>query len=616
MNFSFPEEDNLKISNKYYLVIKQISEDFIKYISNFKLYSYEYIGKLAVNNKKFNKEYLTKIYKEKGYNKLNLNHIILMSSIIPSIIEQQIINLNYFIKSIDKKMLDFKNTFDDISTKYLSQFNNFKEIKNVLRTKYIDIEKLKINYFTNISIIEEMIHKFYIKKNFSRKRLNNSTIPDNFKDQNNNIPLPALEEQLNVNIKKVKRIEDNYSSNLTFVKTLEDKYIKISKESKDDTRKILCELLNRFKNFLLDCMLFLKNSYELPLNEINTYMDELVKLDENKTFDKIIISSYPSVKNFQSYIPQKYTLKFFEKNKKNKINENDNNIKLEKSNSFSLIKEDGFQEKDFFLEQEVFLTIKKMLENFKLLDSNDFDLPLEEEKLRCKFLILKLLSFSPMNKFYSDKITPITDKEADEIEKMMDKKMNRIIFIQKLSQFRNYGKFEIPKREYIILAKLFNKIIKNIDKNVDYDCIINVIILSQTYYAIIEEKKEYLQKEIMDNVVFKTKDFWENFINFSIIKEISHCPINDNLKDEDIESRYSNVVFSQLVPITKNMIDFGLEVDNIKSLILNVIGKYNINKEQTDTIFSLINGDKNKEEKDNNNKNEIIYENNINNENE
>ena len=322
MNFSLPEEDNFKTTNNYYLVIKKILEDFIKYISNFKLYSYEYIGKLSLNNEKFNKEYLIKFYKEKGYDKIDLNHIILMSSIIPSVIEQQIINLDYFINSIDSKIQDFQNIFNDISTKYLSHLNNYKEIKKILKTKYSDIEKLKQNYFSNISILEEMIHKYYTKKNFNKKRLNSCPIPEIkeiMKEQNDNISLPALKEQINVNIKKVKKIEFDYKFNINLVKNVEENYIKVCKDSKDNTRKALTELLNELKNFLLDCILFLKNCYKLPLSEIDTYMNDLAQLDENVNFDKIIISSYSPDKNFQHYIPKKYTLKLFEKNKKGKI---------------------------------------------------------------------------------------------------------------------------------------------------------------------------------------------------------------------------------------------------------------------------------------------------------
>ena len=50
MNFLLPEEDNFKITDNYYSIIKQISEDLIKYITNFKSYSNDYLKKISSNN--------------------------------------------------------------------------------------------------------------------------------------------------------------------------------------------------------------------------------------------------------------------------------------------------------------------------------------------------------------------------------------------------------------------------------------------------------------------------------------------------------------------------------------------------------------------------------------
>ena len=138
---------------------------------------------------------------------------------------------------------------------------------------------------------------------------------------------------------------------------------------------------------------------------------------------------------------------------------------------------------------------------------------------------------------------------------------------------------------------------------------INIIILSQTYYVIKEGKKEYLQKEIMNNNIFKTKNFWETYANFSIMKEISVCPVGDNVEDEDIQTKYSNIVFTQLVPITNNMLDFGLEINIIENIILTLIEKYNINKDLAGTIIDIINEKKNEIEQKN--INEIIINDNI-----
>ena len=193
------------------------------------------------------------------------------------------------------------------------------------------------------------------------------------------------------------------------------------------------------------------------------------------SFKKDILSSYKNNNNLKPIYPEKYTLKIFQ-SKNNNTNTNTNKG-IHKSNSQSNSKrknscmqsEEELQELDFIQEEEIFMTIKKMMENFELLDNNNYDLTLEEEKLRCKYLTLKILSFAPISKIYSNKIPSITDEEVNEIDDMLKKGQNRVIFIQKLSQFRTRGIFEIPEREFNILSRLFNSIVKIVESDMDYD---------------------------------------------------------------------------------------------------------------------------------------------------
>ena len=619
MNISLPEEKNFKITNNYYQVIKQISEEFKIYLNNLRLIIVEYIKKLKQNNEKFNTSSLENKFEELGYKHVNLKHIISITSIIPSVIEQEMTNLDFFVKSIDEKFENFDKIFKEKSSQYLEQYNSYKDVKNELSKNYREIEHLKVNYITNISMVEEMVHKFYVKKNNMKKRLNSISFTSSNERKKevtkepNNI---SIEEQINSNIQKVKKIEEDYKNNIAIVKSIEDKYIKISKESKEKIRKILCELLNGYKELIFNCMLFLTNCYKVPLSEIDTYMRDMVQIDECENFDKIILSSYKKDKTLTNISPQKYTLKFFKKNNTNvneeQLNNEENNInKSKRSNSTGLAGE-GFQELDFLQEEEIFMTIKKMTENFELLNSNNFNVTIEEEKLRCKYLTLKILSFAPISKLYTDKIPPITDEEVAEIEKLMDKKINRVIFIQKLSQFRTRGIFELPEREYTVLIKLFNKIIKTIEGDTDYDSAINIIILSQTYYKIKDGVKECLQKEIMNNELFKSQKFWEMFANYSITKEVLNCKISDNAEDHDIEESYSNIVFAQLIPMTDNMIDFGLDINVVESIILPFTKKYKFNPELQETVASIINSKKIELQEKNKSKDKIEDNNDIN----
>ena len=235
-----------------------------------------------------------------------------------------------------------------------------------------------------------------------------------------------------------------------------------------------------------------------------------------------------------------------------------------------------------------------MMENFELLDNNNYDLTLEEEKLRCKYLTLKILSFAPISKMYSNKIPSITEEEVKEIDEMLKKRQNRVIFIQKLSQFRTRGIFEIPEREYSILSRLFNSIAKTVESDMDYDCAINIIILSQTYYILKNNNREYLQNAIVNNELFKSKQFWEIFTNYSIEKEIAQNKENDNknglnINSKESEEKYSNIVFSHLFPITNNMIEFGLDANIVEEIVVPLIDQYKISPELAETVLATIN---------------------------
>ena len=164
-----------------------------------------------------------------------------------------------------------------------------------------------------------------------------------------------------------------------------------------------------------------------------------------------------------------------------------------------------------------------------------------------------------------------------------------------MSQFRTRGIFEFPEREYNILSRLFNKIVKIIESEEDYESAVNIIILSQTYYIVKNGKKEYLQKAIIDNELFKTKKFWDTFASYLINKEIELSKKTDeqngvktyNIKEK--EEKYSNIVFAQLVPITDNMIEFGLDINIVEEIILPIIKQYKISTEFAEVVISTIN---------------------------
>ena len=579
MNSLYPGEENIIICDNYSIFLKQISEDFIKYITNYKIATSDYLKKIELNQEKYSPKLLEGNDQLKN---INIKHIISLTSIIPKVIEQQIINIDYFVKGIDSKFEKFEKLLKDKNIEFIVCQNDFKDVKNELVKKYKEIEKIKSNYMSNITLAEENIHKYYMKQNI-KKKSNNSKLNLTLIDSSE-LSIFSLEEQVNSIIQKTKKIEEEYKTSISTVKTFEINYIETLEKSKEKGRSILCEISNSLKDLISECIIFLRNTFKLPLSEIDIYLNEIVNLDEFSRFNKEILLSYKNEIHLKPINTEKYNIKFFK----------GKNYGSNKNKSSNLNEED-FQEMDFLQEEEIFNTIKKMMENFDLLEKNGFNLEIEEEKLRCKYLTLKILSFAPNNKLYSSPIPKITDEEVEEIEKKLEKKQNRVIFIQKLSQFRTLGIFNIPEREYNILSRLFNKIAKTVESDEDYDSAVNIIILSQTYYFTKNNNKIYLQNAIMNNEFFKSKKFWETYVNYSIDKEIALSKQTDEKNgintenNKENEEKYSNIVFAQLLPITNNMIEFGLDVNIVEEIIVPIIKQYKISPELSEVVMTTIN---------------------------
>ena len=592
MNSLFPGEYNLNISDNYFTFLKQISEDYIKYVTSYKTATNDYLKKISLNHEKYSPKLLG--IQETPKN-IKVNHIIALTSIIPKIIEQQIINIGHFIETIDSKFNKFEKVLKDKTIDILECQNNFIDNKNELIKKYRELDQLKISYMSNITITEETIHKYYKKQN-NKKKIVSSVNISHSKINSSEFNYSSIEEQLNCTVSKTKKIEEEYKANIESIKNIENNYMKIMEKTKENERKILCEISNALRDLISDSIILLRNTFKLPLSEIDIYLDDIVSLDEFSLFSKDIIASYKKEIQFKPIIAEKYILKIFQGKKFNfKKFKSSTLTTKNKINSFL---EEDLQEMDYLEEEAVFKTIKKMMGLFELLEDIDFDFDLEEEKLRCKYLTMKILSFAPINNIYKNQTPMITNEEVLEIEKMLLKKQNRVIFIQQLSQFRTRGIFEIPEREYDILSRLFNMIAKTVESDEDYDSAINIIILSQTYYITKNNKKQYLQHAIMNNELFKSKKFWETYVNYSINKEINlskEIEKKNSIKkisDKEKEEKLSNIVFAQLVPITDNMIDFGLNVNIVEEIILSLIEKYKIAQELSEVVLSIINAKK------------------------
>ena len=558
MNFLCSEIQNITISTNYFNFIKEIFDDYIKYISNYRIITSEYIKKLTLFQEKSSLKLLGKEIYNNQYENISKSHIYKITSIVPKIIDKQIENLNLLMTGIESQV----NNYDSIMKEkdiLLQKFEMmFEEARKDLLKKYREIDNLKDQFMNNMSSTEDLVNNYLNKKD------------------------STTSEQIKNSIKTSKKIEKDYKNAIKSAKYYEENFQSIYQSSIINIKKMACETSTKMKDTITDFLILLKNSFKMQSSEIDLYLPELSELKEENTFEKIIDNSFSTNKKLVYVKPLKYKLKIFQ---------NQNNNDIQNTNTI-LNLEDGFDEMPTIKDEIILYIFKTMKENFELIYDNNMDLKIEEEKMRCLNLTEKILTLEENKEKNNNQPTK---KDIDELNSLLDIHSNRVVFLQKLSEYRTKGKFELKAQTFEIFSNLFNTLINTIERDNDFHSIKNAIIISQTYYTKNDDNsKKYLQKTIQNNNIFKSKKFWEEFLEYSISREIV-TSVNNDVKNgtftnnKESDDKKMNIAFAQILPYADNMIDFGLDKETIQEIIFPIISKYKIDKESIEMIKEIIN---------------------------
>ena len=581
MNSISSDNETINIPDNYFEFSKQIYEYLSKYLKSYKTETSEYLKKLI----KIQEKYISKlkgIEELKKIKNIDSDNITFLSTKIYNAIKVQVSELQLFLKGTDDIIKSFEKTIKDKSLISVS-LNEYDDTYNSLQKKYKEVEKAKNIFFEHASKTEDLIYKFY----------NQPNINPNNKDFI--IINSVTKSQIDNSIKNTKKYENEYSNLIKSAKCIEDKLIESIDNHNNNMIKNTCELLTNMKDNIINFLLMLENSFKVPLGEIDTYLPELLNLNEYKKIEEIINSSYKKTEAFKRMDVEKYNIKIIPDNNDKNLNDED----------FIYIIED----------KEILNTVKMMEENFDLIVKNsisEINLP---EKLRCRLLIYKLLSFTKkVKKLIKDlenqekgidindniniEITEdysITKEEIDELFKLLEKGDNRMIFLRKFNNFRRFGTLEIPPREFHIICDIMNMIIKYVKGDKNLEAQISVVILSETYYKIENQEKIYILNYVKHNQIFHEKDFWFDFINKSILKEVQRNLKNDLIKnsDKDIENakrkKFENLIFAQILPIIKTMTEFGLEETIICDILESLVMYYQLTETSKNMLLAMVN---------------------------
>ena len=480
----------------------------------------------------------------------------------------------------------FSNKNEDQKT-FLNQFNKNK-------SKNIDNKKIE-------KVITEFNNSYSkLMKNFGDCEEQAKRIYINEREQKYGKKVKQTQEE------REKEKEVNYKRNTKFKKIAEET---AGNEKDFKAKRAECEKV------VGECC----KSLESQLNEIENENKKYLSISKNLilAFLSAKLSNYNELKNIIEVINQdlqnnkqeKEISDFSLHKKKIQFNPNyikdkekykiksihqlvtDNKIEYEKKVAINQIGDElglgeDIIEDTLVLTEEDLYNVVEYMYKFDQIDKSEYNLETEKEKIDFKVLANKLLLYGlkVKRKEEFENWPAITDDEINKLYDGMNSKDFRLVFLQRLNNFRALGMLDMPKKEYDITSKCFLKMTDRTFEEKDKDSAKFLIIISQTFYIKEDGKKHYLQADIIGHKLFNDLDFWIGYTEKVLDDEIS------KIKNLELRSKKVNdIVFATLTTITTNMKSFGMDVEKVKKLCEKVFEKYESKKETKDMIMSMVN---------------------------
>ena len=355
----------------------------------------------------------------------------------------------------------------------------------------------------------------------------------------------------------------------------------IYKESVKKANIIREESIKRQKN-----LLFSYQNIEEEIGKVNTTLSNLVvsnlKLQLEFTQDK-----YKQIENIKNNINIKKDIKQLIINYAGNAKPEEEIQFIHFPSTINFDRDDNIQK--FEIDSQVIEYVKGHLEE----EYPDYDKDLEIKKKNMRETLYKL--FEKYN-----------DETRDKVEEYIKDERTYYFFLILLSKLRTNNRFEQGQQLIEFLGKIMISILDYAEKNKLYEYAKNCIILSQTFFykKNDNDEKYYLLEKIRNHKWLVTNDFWINFLDVMISKEINkfllihpEITIEDVLNrseeiDAKMKSKISELLFSQLLPYVNNMHEFNISLKDIVNITETFNSKYNYMEEsQIQAIFGLISSD-------------------------
>ena len=528
-----------------------------------------------------------KISKEKDINS-NINQFSqYLSDIFTSIktlTNDYCIKLNQIIEKLNNTNKKNKNESQIILNMENYIYKTLKECTDIISKNFAKVECQKDEKDENLDKTEQNIDQLeeYLQLDINKMEFNRAAYLQEF----NNFEISIIKEELDQkenydnddDNEKKKRImikeDDINNDNVSRILALQKSYFDISKKLRDEFKQIL-DMMHIKRKFILKTIY---NKFQLFLSCINDTGEKINKITNDENTNNI-----------------------FEDNEENseKIDENINDIFKEDLYKFKFLSE-------FKTIKESKNEIKNKRNNFeylydKLDENNIENIAKKLKKYDIQFSKENTEQFNVLqnNKIIKSKIDLIINaplkfipKERENFISLIKSSVqNQILFLQYLNNYRATGNLNLKELTINIFCEIFLHILMS---SKDFKSIQLCIILSQTYYY---EKDKPADNEGEGNKIFminymkkwqifKNKVFWKNYLDGLIDDEIKK--INEKKEKKISTKQMTTSVYSSIFTMTKNMVDFGLDMDFIINLTNEAFLKYNISDNLKKDIINYL----------------------------
>ena len=565
------QNKNILTYLSYFNAISEKAENYYLFIQSYKKYTSEYFDKISNLFKKYSSLFNI----NNATNNINNNSTNPDTSPLDKLtkdlyqdFKEQLNVFNFFLKNIDLSLDNFRGIMNQTKLDVENQKIIYVNFRNKFIESISSYKKDNQDLINGLSNIEKKILKYYFLTKKVKFDSNSNNNKNNKNKNNKNINKDKIEEEINKEIKILKNKEDTFLQKDSIkLKTFVDFNNNIE-EYKANFKNSIFLLIKIFKLSIDSFSKYFKNLFNYQdknasnKEEKKTNKKELFIEYESIINKNLIKINHDTIKSSMAQTkPKNYSIKILENKKNNIIKE-----------ICDALQKEGYEiDSNISLDQKDISYVTNKLNNFSLLNKDNYFSKKDEEKKLISDLIEKMFSKGGDNQ-------KSLEEESQKLSKYFEENKNYCkYFLSILENKKNNSNVALSSELFDIFTKMFLLISDMIIKEKDFDSQKSLLILSQTFYKSEGDKKIFIFNTIKSHELFQKEENWLNYIKYEIEEKINDKNKSQNESNKDDINKIKNeIILSQitnLIPIMKN---FDLDNQKLVNIINSIIDFYTI----------------------------------------